>query len=390
MRTFRRASSFFSLTFARFPTWTGRLPAGAAHAGSARAGRRPNQHERRKSHGEEAAGTPFHYTLSSIFHCLLYVFFSRSSVANGQLAFYWKGKLSARATPVSSGQRQTAKTYHGTMWRIAEAHHESSAIEWTVDRKCGATQLYEVSEKQEEYAEEDPEDVAERLARGKSLIDDLRGSASKAEGGFVASPGTDESLSPKTLADRRSASGEEQQLVPMFNGLPNPSNYCFLNATLQCLRHTPYLAARITAAAPDDPSTRRGRELAGVAPLLTYAHKQSSVLLVLARPSLTDCCCYRGFAALLRRMEAGGDAIGAADAKRQVSNPHLIITSSSPNAHLILIILTSSSPRLVQGFISACSSALPPDAISGLPLVQTAARQQGNSTISSYQLQHCL
>ena len=226
------------------------------------------------------------------------------------LSFLWNGSYKGN-TPVPSGEQQTAKTYHGAEWRISEAHHESSAIEWAVDKAHGANQVFEVTEKQEDSEEEDPEDVAGRLARGKSLIDDLRGSASAA-GGFDPSPGTDESLSPKMLADRPD---EEQPWIhPVFNGLPNPSNYCFLNATIQCLRHTPYLASRITAAAPSDPSTSRFRE-------------QHASLLT-------------GFAALLRRMEAGGDPIGTADAKRQC-------------------------------FISACSTSLPPDAISGLPLVQT-------------------
>ena len=36
-----------------------------------------------------------------------------------------------------------------------------------------------------------------------------------------------------------------------FAGLPNPSNYCFLNATVQCLRHTPGFANMLSCALGD-------------------------------------------------------------------------------------------------------------------------------------------
>ena len=49
----------------------------------------------------------------------------------------------------------------------------------------------------------------------------------------------------------RAASGVTR---PKCVGLPNsaagPSNYCFMNSTLQCLRHTPSLAAAVCSAVP--------------------------------------------------------------------------------------------------------------------------------------------
>ena len=37
---------------------------------------------------------------------------------------------------------------------------------------------------------------------------------------------------------------------PRFVGIANPSSYCFANATIQCLRHTPRLAEELCAALP--------------------------------------------------------------------------------------------------------------------------------------------
>ena len=43
-------------------------------------------------------------------------------------------------------------------------------------------------------------------------------------------------------------------------GLPNPSNYCFLNATVQCLRHTPGFASMLSSALGDEAGSKfRGR-----------------------------------------------------------------------------------------------------------------------------------
>ena len=43
-------------------------------------------------------------------------------------------------------------------------------------------------------------------------------------------------------------------------GLPNPSNYCFLNATVQCLRHTPGFADSLSKAVGDKGGSKfRGR-----------------------------------------------------------------------------------------------------------------------------------
>ena len=43
-------------------------------------------------------------------------------------------------------------------------------------------------------------------------------------------------------------------------GLPNPSNYCFLNATVQCLRHTPGFASMLSSALGDKAGSKfRGR-----------------------------------------------------------------------------------------------------------------------------------
>eukprot|EP01046_Picozoa_sp_COSAG06_P003532 COSAG06_NODE_139_length_22328_cov_53.042107_2_plen_259_part_00 len=69
--------------------------------------------------------------------------------------------------------------------------------------------------------------------------------SSTASADFVPSPSTDESLSSKTLSH-----GDAAAAAPSFSSLPNPSNYGFLNATTQCLRHTPHLAPNICAAAP--------------------------------------------------------------------------------------------------------------------------------------------
>jgi hypothetical protein len=163
------------------------------------------------------------------------------------LYYYWNGKLSSRPVRIKSGERQSAKTYANARWRIVEAHHDSTAIEWVVDDAHGAVQQYDIREKSDADAEEDEEvdaeAEAERLARGQALIDELRGSTASAD--FVPSPSTDESLSSKTLSH-----GDAAAAAPSFSSLPNPSNYCFLNATTQCLRHTPHLAPNICAAAP--------------------------------------------------------------------------------------------------------------------------------------------
>ena len=46
---------------------------------------------------------------------------------------------------------------------------------------------------------------------------------------------------------------------PRFVGIANPSSYCFANATIQCLRHTPRLAEELCAAAPPTPRGLLGR-----------------------------------------------------------------------------------------------------------------------------------
>lgn len=107
----------------------------------------------------------------------------------------------------------------------------------------GAFQRYSIREKSDAEAEESQETdevaAAERLARGEALIDELRGSTASAA--FRQSPTTDEAY--RTLS-------EDEPDAPRFASLPNPTNYCFLNATVQCLRHTPYLAQSICSAAP--------------------------------------------------------------------------------------------------------------------------------------------
>jgi|EP01043_Picozoa_sp_COSAG02_P048293 hypothetical protein len=159
------------------------------------------------------------------------------------LHYYWKGKISSQPTRIPSGEEIGVKTYDGTKWRIVEAHHDSTAVEWTVYNDHGALQHYSIREKSDADAEEsqetDEEAAAERLARGEALIDELRGSTASAA--FRQSPTTDEAY--RTLS-------EKEPDAPSFASLPNPTNYCFLNATVQCLRHTPYLAQSICSAAP--------------------------------------------------------------------------------------------------------------------------------------------
>ena len=161
------------------------------------------------------------------------------------LHFFWNDKLSPRCTRIPSGEETVVITYDTTRWRIQEAHHDSTAVEWTVYKDHGALQRYDIREKSDAEAEEnqeiDDEAAAERFARGQALIDELRGSTTSAD--FRQSPTTDESITPRTL-------GEDEPDAPSFASLPNPSNYCFLNATVQCLRHTPYLTQSICSASP--------------------------------------------------------------------------------------------------------------------------------------------
>ena len=287
------------------------------------------------------------------------------------LYYYWNGKLSSRPVRIKSGERQSAKTYANARWRIVEAHHDSTAIEWVVDDAHGAVQQYDIREKSDADAEEDEEvdaeAEAERLARGQALIDELRGSTASAD--FVPSPSTDESLSSKMLSH-----GDAAAAAPSFSSLPNPSNYCFLNATTQCLRHTPHLAPNICAAAPyvtraPFPSSHTlpfalARTLAqsvhltlsGTArlPAIVTGRSDPTTRKPGAAPLLA------GFAALLRRMDGGGGSGGQ-------------ITAADPKR---------------QAFIAACSSGLPPD-IGGAALVQTTARHQAQQDAGEF-LHHLL
>ena len=104
------------------------------------------------------------------------------------------------------------------------------------------------------------------------------------------------------LAREPSALPPNAECPPPFAGLPNPSNYCFLNATVQCLRHTPLLTATVCAAAapspPPPPSSR-----------MRFSRRANP------RGSLLDM-----FGALLRRMDSGR-TVGASEHERAVRRP---------------------------------------------------------------------
>ena len=114
------------------------------------------------------------------------------------LHYYWNGKLSSRASRIPSGDEIGVITFDSTRWRIVEAHHDSTAVEWTVFSEHGRLQHYSIREKSDAEAEEnqevDEEAAAQRLTRGEALIEELRGST--LSGVFRQSPTTDESITP--------------------------------------------------------------------------------------------------------------------------------------------------------------------------------------------------